>query len=59
MKLQLFYADERLDKYNILGWLQLLIAGGLLFLLLYSLQFGTQIRFSSLGPSTGQSRARL
>lgn len=39
MKLQLFYADERLDKYNILGWLQLLIAGGLLFLLLYSLQF--------------------
>jgi hypothetical protein len=39
MKLKFFYADEHLDKYNILGWLQLLIGSGLLFLLLYSLQF--------------------
>lgn len=39
MRLKLFFADEQLDKYNILGWLQLLIAGGLVFLACYSLQF--------------------
>jgi len=39
MKLKFFYADEHLDQYNILGWLQLLIGSGFLLLLLYSLQF--------------------
>jgi len=39
MKLEFVNDESRIDTYNILGWLQLLIGSGFLFLLLYSLQF--------------------